>query len=46
MRAGLPLLWRDGELVAVADLWVCAGHEAGPGEPGWRIRWRPGDAAG
>jgi len=39
LRQGLPLLWRDGELAAVADLWVCAGHEAAAGEAGWRIRW-------
>jgi tRNA(Ile)-lysidine synthase len=45
LRAGLPLVWRGGELVAVADLWVCAGHEAGPGEPGWRIRWHEPDAS-
>lgn len=40
-RPGLPLLYRDGALAGVADLWVCAGHEAAAGEPGWRVRWAP-----
>ena len=40
-RARLPLLYRDGELAAVADLWVCHGHEAPAGEPGWRVCWEP-----
>ena len=38
-RPRLPLLYRDGELVAVADLWVCAGHHATPPEPGWQLHW-------
>ncbi|HSJ49491.1 MAG TPA: tRNA lysidine(34) synthetase TilS [Gammaproteobacteria bacterium] len=39
-RERLPLLYLGEELVAVADLWVAAGHQAGPGEPGWKIHWR------
>jgi len=39
-RAGLPLLYRDGVLAGVADLFVCHGHEARPGERGWRVRWQ------
>jgi tRNA(Ile)-lysidine synthase len=38
-RSQLPLLYRDGLIVGVADLWVCAGHEAAPGEAGWRVHW-------
>lgn len=40
-RHGLPLLYRGNELVAVADLWVCAGHVAQAGEPGLRVQWQP-----
>lgn len=38
-RARMPLIYLGEELAAVGDLWVCAGFEAGPGEPGWLIRW-------
>ena len=38
-RVHLPLLFRDGELAGVAGLFVCHGHEAAPGETGWRVRW-------
>jgi tRNA(Ile)-lysidine synthase len=40
-RHGLPLLYRGDELVAVADLWVCAGHAACIDEAGWQIVWQP-----
>jgi tRNA(Ile)-lysidine synthase len=40
-RCDLPLLYRDGVLVAVADLWVCHGHAAGAGAPGWQLCWEP-----
>ena len=40
-RERLPLLYLGEELVAVADLWVVAGHQAGPGEPGWKVHWHP-----
>jgi tRNA(Ile)-lysidine synthase len=43
-RARLPLLWLDGELAAVGDLWVCENYAAGRGEPGLRLRWERGDA--
>jgi tRNA(Ile)-lysidine synthase len=38
-RERLPLLYLGDELVAVAGLWVAEGHQAGPGEPGWKIHW-------
>jgi tRNA(Ile)-lysidine synthase len=40
-RERLPLLYRGEELAAVADLWVTDGHQAGPGEPGWKLHWYP-----
>lgn len=40
-RESLPLVYVDGELAAVADLWVCDPFAAKPGEAGWVIRWRP-----
>jgi tRNA(Ile)-lysidine synthase len=40
-RHGLPLLYRGSELVAVADLWVCAEHAAQAGERGWVMQWQP-----
>ena len=39
-RERLPLLYLGEELVAVAGLWVAAGHLAGEGEAGWKILWR------
>jgi tRNA(Ile)-lysidine synthase len=39
-RQRLPLLYADGELAAVADLWVCSEHVA-PGAAGYAIRWSP-----
>jgi len=36
MRERLPLLYSDGELVAVADLWIAASAAS---EPGIAIRW-------
>ncbi len=45
-RGRIPLLWLDGELAAVGDLWVCGDCAAGRGEPGLRLRWEPGDADG
>ena len=41
VRRELPLIYREGVLVAVADLFVCHGHEAGPGQRGWKLCWRP-----
>ncbi len=40
-RDRVPLIYLEGDLVAVADLWVCAGFEAGPGAPGLAPSWRP-----
>ncbi len=37
MRDRLPLLYADGELVAVADLWLA---DAAASRPGTAIRWR------
>jgi tRNA(Ile)-lysidine synthase len=37
MREKLPLLYSNGELVAVADLWIAAGAAS---EPGTAISWR------
>jgi tRNA(Ile)-lysidine synthase len=36
-RGLLPLVYVDGELAAVADLWVCEGFQAAPGAPGLRL---------
>lgn len=40
MRSRIPLLYHDGELVAVGDLWVAdaRGIETGA-ERAWRVRW-------
>lgn len=40
-RDRLPLLWLDGELVAVADRVIAQGWQAPAGTSGWRIRWIP-----
>jgi tRNA(Ile)-lysidine synthase len=39
-RERLPLIYRDGTLVAVPGLWVCAGFEAGSREAGLRPVWQ------
>lgn len=39
LRGRLPLIHVDGELAAVADLWVCESFQALPGEPGFRLRY-------
>ncbi len=42
-RDRVPLLWLDGELLAVGDLWLCAcgryRASAGRGETLWRLVW-------
>ncbi len=38
-RPRLPLLYSGETLVAAGDLWVCEGFAAGPGQPGYRLRW-------
>ncbi len=45
-RGRIPLLWLDGELAAVGDLWVCGGNTAEVGAFGLRPRWERGDADG
>jgi len=37
LREGLPLIYSDDNLVAVADLWVCEGFQA---ESGYRLGYR------
>ncbi len=44
-REQLPLLYAGDELAAVADLWICEGHAAGPGETAYQLVWRTGPAA-
>jgi tRNA(Ile)-lysidine synthase len=44
-RGRIPLLWLDGELAAVADLWVCGDFAAAAGELGLRVHWERGDSA-
>jgi tRNA(Ile)-lysidine synthase len=39
MRDRVPLIYADGDLVAVGDLWLSGDWRAGSGEPGYRIRW-------
>ncbi|WP_044617179.1 tRNA lysidine(34) synthetase TilS [Gynuella sunshinyii] len=39
-RDRLPLLYWNGELVMVADQFVCEGFQAAPGEMGYRLKWR------
>lgn len=39
MRDRIPLLYADGELVAVAGLWIAHEFVAVAGEPGLRVRW-------
>ncbi|WP_235015188.1 tRNA lysidine(34) synthetase TilS [Oceanicoccus sp. KOV_DT_Chl] len=38
-RDRVPLLYSGDELIAVADLWICQGWQALPGQPGINIRW-------
>lgn len=40
LRERVPLIYLGGELVAVGDLWVCDGFQAGPEEQGWHLNWR------
>ena len=39
LRARIPLIYCDGELVAVGDLWVCEGYQAVADEPGYQLQW-------
>lgn len=40
-RGILPLICIDGDLAAVADLWVCEPFAARGGEDGWLVSWQP-----
>lgn len=40
-RERLPLLYVDGDLIAVADLWLAEGFVASEGELGFEISWLP-----
>jgi tRNA(Ile)-lysidine synthase len=40
LRSQVPLVCAAGKLIAVGDLWVCQGFEAGAGEKGYLIQWR------
>lgn len=39
LRHRVPLIYVDGELAAVADLWVCEGFAASEGQSGAVIQW-------
>jgi tRNA(Ile)-lysidine synthase len=39
-RERLPLIYSGDQLVAVADLWVCAPYAAAAEEAGWQIHWQ------
>ena len=40
MRGRIPLLYRDDDLVAVADLWLSDDiRQAQAGEPVWQVNW-------
>ncbi len=39
-RERLPLIYSGDQLVAVADLWVCAPYAAIAEEAGWQIHWQ------
>ncbi len=40
LRGRIPLLYRDGELVAVGDLWIsAAAAEVADAGPQWEVSW-------
>jgi tRNA(Ile)-lysidine synthase len=39
LRERVPLVYAQGSLLAVGDLWVSAAAAAEPGEPGFEVRW-------
>lgn len=39
LRDRLPLIYADGELAAVGDLWLSGDWQVQPDEPGYRLRW-------
>lgn len=40
LRDSLPLVYSGDELIAVGDVWICAGFVAQEGEAGWLLKWR------
>lgn len=46
LRDRVPLLYVNGQLAAVGDLFVCEGFAARPGESGWQLCWRYPSAPG
>ncbi len=40
-RNALPLVWCGDELAAVPRIGVAPAFQAGPGEAGWMLEWRP-----
>ncbi len=40
LRSKVPLIYIDGKLAAVGDLWVCDGFFASPNEFGVELQWR------
>jgi len=41
LRGRTPLIWVEGCLVSVVGHWLAEGWQAGPGQPGWRLRLVP-----
>ena len=41
LRNRMPLIYQNGEIAAVADLWVCSGYSAAPSEEGLQLHWLP-----
>lgn len=39
LREHIPLIYVDGELAAVAGMWVGEGHAVAGGERGWVVSW-------
>jgi len=40
LRDRIPLLYLNGELAAVADIWICESFAAADGRPGMRLQWQ------
>ncbi len=46
LRERVPLIYFEGQLAAVADLWVCQHFAANAGEAGLSLSWHPPTMAG
>lgn len=44
LRDRIPLIYRQGELIAIADRMICEGFAAASHEPGWVLHWEPPDS--